>query len=973
MRRGGMSDKWGMHAVRLIVLAGLLGAAVGPAQGQATATAQGGEKLPGSRVIKTFDFEEVALGNFESVPMYWAKVVGKGYPEYSVGAFDHSRFRSSNTSFMLKTDGGSVAYRFTPPAAKRIPVHPNADYYVIAFVRTNQLKYARADITAWLADEEGNLMLPTEAHSQAYVEGPAAGSAGDAWQVLYVYVPGPKAEVDATAKGQSLVLQVGLMQPQQLGSDAGLGKFALYRQDVQGAVWFEDVAVFQLPRVGITPQADGKGLNQTGIFGPGEPVELNVTLSDLTGEGAAGGKLVARVRVTNPEGLVFAQEQWSAQPQAGTGGSRKLVHAPLPAGMYTAALEVLDESGGKNGGLIARRQTQFLCLPEGPRPAPATPEFGLGAAAYEDAATWNELPLLLRQTGAGLLQIPAWRRDMPEEALTKRDAALETLLAALQRQNVRVIGALAHMPRVLASRINPAEGEDRTAIHGLLNADAAMWRPYVAFLLTRYANRFDWWELGSPDEPLSGTLRSPMAAEAEAQRSVALYKKMYGEVEPLLSRQELVIPWNALFDFDATRFPRAVLDLRLPAVIKPSQLPAYVEDFRQATGGGAAGAEGAVAARTPIFVHLEGLEGPGGDVSREDRLADFAQRVVYACSAAPTSILLDVDANKLDELLLVYGTMIRALGGTRFEGQLPLAVEGGAGVKAFLFRKGTGRATVVLWTDTAGQEVELDLPLGLAPRTGDLLGNPRELKTDATTHLTRVKVSPTPVVLENVEPQTLELACSFALGTRMLPAGAGTIQTPVLLKNPFSEPLMGSLRLVLPKGWTADPPTLPVNLAAGGSLRQEVTLRYPFSETAGVKPVGGRLQLDAGNPTGMSELNLMYPVAIGSETVEMDGFTQVEANGDILLQQVITNTSGAALDAQAYAMVPGFPQQHRYVVGLRPNQTTIKRYTLLAKDYVGTNGGGGGSGVQSLVGSAATLGVRQSDGRVLLMRSVPIH
>jgi hypothetical protein len=885
---------------------------------------------------------------------------------------------------MLKTDGGSVAYRFTPPAEKCIRVNANADYYVIAFVRTSQLKHARADVTAWYADANGNLILNSETHSQVY----SGSTEANAWQVLYVHLPGPAAEADGTVKAKSLVLQLGLMQPQQLGADAGLGKFALYQQDVQGAVWFDDVTVFQLPRVSISPRHEEKSPAPPRMFASGEPVVLDVELADLTqpeteggaGAGAAQKSVKARVRVTNPEGLLFAEESWTAaaSPTQGGGGSRKFTHASLPPGMYTATLEVLDEGGGKNAGLLARRQTQFLCLSDGAPPGFAAAEFGLGAVSYDDVASWKQLPQLLRQTGAGTLQIPAWRREMSEEALTRRDVALEEMLAALQRQKVRVVGTFSQLPRAVSSQIGlgGGGGDERTSIQALLNAATAVWRPPMSFLLTRYANRFDWWELGSPAEPFSGTPGMNTSPQEAAERSTALYKKTYGEIGSLLTRPELVIPWNALFDFDAQRYPHAVLDLWLPAVIKPSQIPAYVENFRQAGSGpgNAAATRPSDARHTPIFAHLEGLD--AREVSREDRLADFAQRVVFSRIASPESMLLDVDENKPDELLLVYATMIRALGGSTFEGELPLAADGGRGVRAFLFRRATdggdgdGGATLVLWTDVAGREASLDLPLGKGPRTRELLGNARALKTDAATRLTHLTVGTTPLVVENVEPQVLMLTSSFALSTPFLPAGAGSVRTEVLLKNPFDTPLTGALRIVPPKGWTMDPPSLPVTLAAGASLRQEVTLRFPFTENAGVKKLDGLLTLEAGNPAGTPQVRMMFPVTVNSDAVDMEAFTQVDANGDILLQQVITNYSGEALDAQAYALVPGFPQQHRYVVALPPNQSTIKRYTFSRKDYAGEKPG---DAAKALLGAAATLGVKQNDGRTLLTKSVPIE
>jgi hypothetical protein len=924
-------------------------------------SARNEQALPGSRILRTFDFEERKLGNYESIPMYWSKVADRGFPAYSTGAFDEAVRRSTQTSFKLATQGGSVAYRFTPPPDKRIEIQPNADYYVLAFVRTSGLKHARADIVAWYADENGQLILPTETHCEPYKPADAAGVNGDSWQVLYIYLPGPGAPgaTAAAANARSLVLQVGLLQPQQLGTihspahDGGLGPFALYQQDLKGAVWLDDITVFQLPRVGITPaRREGAA---AGVFGPGDKITLDVQLSDLTSQQNAG-KLKARVRMTDFDGLMYGQEEFT--PSAASGWFHRLERAPLPAGMYTATLDVMDaEADG--GTLIARRQTQFLCLPA-QGTAVAAQEFGLGAASYGDAAKWGELPILLRQTGAGLLQLPAWRRDMTEESILRRDPALDGLLGALQRQNVRIIGAFTQLPASVASRITPAIPEERHSILTLLNADEQIWRPYISMLVTRYANRVDWWELGSPDAPIYGVSSAATAAgiASTQERAARLYEKAHGEMSTLMRRPEMIIPWSALKEFDEARYPRAVPDLRLPSVIKPSQIPAYIENFR-----------GSAALRRPVIAHLEGLS--AHEASRADRLADFAQRIVFAKSADPEALLLDVTPEKPDELLLVYGAMARALGGSAFLTELPLA----PGIKGYLFRKantagrGLPGASLVTWSDTANVTATLDLPLGAngtSPRQIDLLGNQAPLKVDPATRLSRVTITSTPVIIENIDPQVLQLMSSYGLATQTLPAGAGSIRTEVMLKNPYGEGISGSLRLQLPKGWTADPPSFPVAIPAGGSFRQPVTIAYPFSENAGAKHLAARLDLDPGNPTGLSKLDLSCPVAVGSDQIEMEGFASIGAGGEIILQQVITNISGATLDGQAYALMPGYQWQHRYIVGLAPGQTTIKRYVFNPADYVeGT--------AQADAVKGATLGVKQNDGRTLMTRLIPLQ
>jgi hypothetical protein len=941
--------------------------------------------LPGSRVLRTFDFEERKLGNYESVPMYWAKVTGRGFPAYSTGAFDRGtgggggggegNVRSGETSFKLETSGGSVAYRFAPPPEHRITVYPDADYYVVAFVRTSALKHARADIAAWFADDAGNLLPGTETHSLPYA--PVTGAdKDDAWRVLYLYLPGrdPSAP-DAPPPGpRSLVLQLGLMQPQQLGgggADHGspLGRFEIYQQDIEGAAWFDDITVFQLPRVSVSVPRAAAG----NIFPGGQKIELDMIVSDLgvAGEGGETGArkpLDVRLKITDAEGLVFASERYAATTSPERAWTLHYTHAPLPAGKYTATLEVMDGGPGGGGGLIARRQAEFLCLPPAAGIDRPAAEFGLG---FDTRATrtgapagtpLEDVPALAKHAGAGLVQLPAWRREMSEDALTRRDATLDATLATLQRLDIRTIGTFSAIPGTLAKRlpVSPDRGEaDRDSILALLTADAAVWRPYISFALTRYANRIDFWQLGAPDVPFSGSA-SAFGPEL-SERYIRLYERAFAEMTGLMDRRQLLIPWNALFEFDPKSYPRAVLDLRLPAVIKPGQIPAYLDNFRQAIGA----PEGKP---IPLFAHLEASAETSRGSHRE-RLADFAQRVVLARTANPQGILYDVGGGVggADELFLVYRTLTRTLGNSAYVGELPL----GSGLRALLFNR-SGSGTLILWNEGGEtEEVPLDLPLGATPRLTDLVGNPQPVAIDPMTGRTHVTVTATPLVLDGLDPRPLQLQSSYSLSTPSLPAGAGSVRTEVSLTNPYAETLSGTLRFMPPRGWTADPPSLRLNIPAGKAFKGAVTIRYPFTENAGIKHLDGRLTLEQNNTLNAQQLDVSYPIAVTSERVELDGFAQVLENGDIVVQGMVTNISDKPLDAQAYVLLPGFPRQQRYVAALPPGQTAIKRFQFPAGTYVGTDGEN--VAARALRGQAATLGLRQNDGKTLLTRAVPLE
>jgi hypothetical protein len=154
----------------ILTLCAVLAGSALAGETSATQAAAGGAKpflSPGSRILKTFDFEEKSLGNYDSVPMFFNKVAGRGFPLYTGGRFDTTVFRSSGTSFRLDLDGGSVAYRLSPG---KLPLNPNADYYIVGYIRTNGLKYAKAEISAWLADENGELLPETEAHTERYAD-----------------------------------------------------------------------------------------------------------------------------------------------------------------------------------------------------------------------------------------------------------------------------------------------------------------------------------------------------------------------------------------------------------------------------------------------------------------------------------------------------------------------------------------------------------------------------------------------------------------------------------------------------------------------------------------------------------------------------------------------------------------------------------------------------------------------------------
>ena len=786
---------------------------------------------------------------------------------------------------------------------------------------------------------------------------------------------------------KSLVLQLALLQPQQLAAsgqkqESPLGRFQLYQQDLKGTAWFDDITVYQLPRVSVAvPDAI-----IANIFHPGQPIALDLTVADLAHANTSHGDapLIATLKITDPDGLLFASEKWPAPSTADQPWLHHYTHTPLPPNLYTATLDVND---GVTGAFISRRETHFASL--APLPVVHTdagtertsPEFGICATDWPTPA-WNELPAILHDLNVGLVQLSAWRRDMSDDALRLRDPALDALLNSLQHADIHAIAGLSEVPTVLTAKLTdtqPGSASDDSLL-ALTDADPALWRPYASFLLVRYSTLVDHWELGAPTAPFSGNVGTPLSPTTDPDPK--LYAKVCTELGSLLTQPRLLIPWNALFDFSDKLYPHALLDLRIPSVVKPGQIPSYIHDFRAASGNGATDG--------PIYIHIDPLDDQ--TYSPSDCISDFAERIIYSRTASPTATLVDLPLTRHSSitstgahtepqpLFLTYRTLVRMLGNSIYRREIPL----GTGIHAFLFTNETG-GTLALWNDgAAGAQIPLDLPLGKAPRSIELSGITHPLTIDPATHLTHITVTTTPFFLDHLDAHLLELRATFAFANTIFPAGAGYLRTDVELANPYPDPLSATMRMAPPAGWTIEPPSFPVAIAPGGTFKQPVIVRYPYTEAAGPKTMGAKLtsSSDASNEgpnTGTSSdndppLNLSVPIAVSSDLVETEGFARVLPNGDLVLQQMITNISSAPINAEAYALVPGFARQQRFVLDLAPGQTTIKRFLFPMSTYVDvTPQTTAANMIATLTGKLTSVGLRQNDGKTLITKSIPIN
>ncbi len=853
----------------------------------------------GSRIIKIFNFEERALGNYNSRPMYWRQVSGPGYPAYNTGRFSTRYFRSPRHSFKLTMNGGNVAFRFAPG---KLPIDASADYFIIAFVKTSALKHARAQMSGWMADAHNRLLLNTRVNSQRW----ASRNGKSTWHVLHMFIRGVPA-------ARSLVLQLGLYQPNHLKRKR-LGKFALYRQDIHGAAWFDDVTIFQLPRVSISTTAPGN------IIRAGATPRLHMAVSDLGSD-----RLSALLRIRNVAGQILFHKNWPVTSAQFVPWRQAVQPGVLPPGLYRANLQIRDPRG-----VVVRRHTRFVTLP--PLPTPVAARWGLNAVAWPPRAR-NALPHLARRCRAGMVILPLWSRgsfspDTPRASVNvKAKAAAENpwqpVLNALQARNVRTIACLRRLPPGML----PRHSLMRRSILNLVRAKPSRWQPVIAGLLTRYASEIDDWQIGG----------YPSNRRCADPRYAQVYRALYQQLKRFASRPRLMLPWNALSAFHPHRFPHAVLNVFFPPSVSAEEIPAYLKTFQ---------------ARSPrVFATVE---------YRDDHaitLGSFARRLVLCASARPSGIFTNLPVSQTTAMghhnvaprrrLLVGRTMAALLGTATRTKRLRLLPH----LRAFLFEHG-GAGTLALFSATRAP-VHLALPLGGHAVLYSILGTAQT--PPASDGLTTLTVGRTPIIIRHIDAPLIELRSSFALASTRIPAGAGRFATIVSLKNTFAHRLVGTLLLRLPLGWNVSPHQIKFSLPAGQSLHEPVAIHYPFVAPAGASLVRGTIEL-AGPPA--TRLGVSTTVHISSNVVKVRCATHITSTGALLIQQVIRNISHDSFNAQAYAMAPNRARQTRFLFSIKPGQTVIEHYRF-------RNAAG-------LHKKTAVVGLRRTGGGTLISNFVPL-
>jgi hypothetical protein len=899
------------------------------------------------RIVRRFDFEERAM-NPEEVPLNWFRAQHllpdrprPGFPAFNRPVFDETLAASGATSVMLPTRGGSTSLRL---GAGVILVFPDAQYRVTAMVRTGGLVNARGVLRATMLDELKRPIEGSEVSSEPVLS-------ENAWQSINVDLPG------GIASARFLQLELLLLQPAQLALlDPTARAGPRGPDDIQGAVWFDDVSVLQLPRVSILTGVPGN------VFVTPERPSVTLDVRDLSGQ-----ELTAELEITDIDDAPVA----SRSVLIPRGGSRVNAALELPRfGWYRVRMRLVGLSDVPGAAqTLASTTLMYLDSPtdqvpdqdQDLQPAPPPPQAHAQdqgqPAQTSDARRGTASPLrpfAIVATGlppellgdipavAQAVGVPRLTLGVSGGDVTQRgalSAKLDALLSALAQNPADLTIAIERLPADLAARARL----DPRAVLALGAIDRAEWEGELAGWIGELGQRVSAWQIGGvvTDSPLN---HASVAGQLDG------FRRGLARVSP---SPRPSLPWkadSAWPDFAGSPGPAAA------AITLPASFP--VASIADALLVAAPAAQRGV----DVTYVIEPLD--RSVYSRRDVLDDWLQRAVEVWAHThrsderlpPARVALWPGLRpapnrslRPDPLLGAMATLAKATEGMHVVGPF----ESVPGVRGYVLAPTSGTAigslnigsgALIVWsTGEAGPIAEIAGYFGGGRLTvRDAMGNRTDLPPPARGGEQRFTVGTTPVFVQGLDPHLVQFLADIRINPGFVPAVVASHDCELLLTNPWSTRISGEVTLVSPDAaniragtrreatWSVTP-TAPIgfSIPAGGRVRLPFNFVFAAAEEAGVKNLGLSIKLAADRP--YAPMSLSRPINVGLEDLDLTVSAQNAprtSGPDVVVTATVANTGQLIRTLQLSAMANGFATQSQPVVDLGPGESAVRRFVF---------------------------------------------
>lgn len=836
---------------------------VAGALGAVLLVAGAGEPAGNRSAVKRFDFREP--GNFEPMPARWVRPIAPGFADFAEGHFDMSVGHDAPPSFYLATNGSNIVCEYR---GRDIPVHPQSDYRVVAWIRPHRLREARAYLMAYLLDREGRRIAGSEVRSRL------VGGEDSGWQQVRVTVRG------GFAHARFLGLSLYVVQRDQW--DETPRPRPIFLREIEAGAWFDDIEIVEIPRLEFAAS------QASWIFRHDEPATFVARAS--YGEAT---ETQARLVIREAAGSEVYREQVLIESQ-GTQG-RQIEAGRLDAGWYEATLSVQTRDGK-----TLRTSHPFVVLPA---PLHADPSLRgpvgvvLDRAQELDGRTLHET---LARLGVGAIKFPLCCTSAAALETASADDERSATLRVVRRGGTRIIGVFGALRGDGAGVEGPAFN-----VFDLFTATQSHWQPALKYLLARHTGLVDYWQFGT-DRPGTEPPEAAINERLEAVRNL---------LAELVVSPHLALPWSVWDEPPEGGFAADAISVSLDGMLPTARIDAYLENLPRAAGQAVWG-----------YVPWVATEPYG----KAQATAEFLKRVVAVYAACDDGVFTDAPWQVLrnghppgpspgPQCLVLYAAN-QILAGTR---PLPgLRLDDGTVVRVF---DRDGMSVVVLWNDQAPPEgARVTLNLGDHARVVEV----PSLATRPLPEGTPVRAGPAPVFVDGVPTWVMQIYAHTRLEPATIESRVGPQKVWLHLSNPTWATIAGAVRLEPPPGWQVEPVGLSYRLGAGQSERFPLTVRFGGTEVVGPKRFVADLSVDT-DRRHRFRVPLRLEVVWEDVAASVD---YVRAGEYLIVRQTIQNNSAETLDLETFAVAPGRPKQMRIAAGVAPGETVVKHYRFRAAD-----------------------------------------
>ena len=804
--------------------------------------------------VEFFGFEEASA--FHSpLPKPFFRILSSngrpGFPDFGDVHVEDSAASTGAWSLKFTLDGAPIGVGIS---RARIPIFPQSLYEVRTRVRTSGLDQARAVLTVRLLNRDGH-EIPGTARSSEGVR-----TRGE-WATLSVQ---PPIEI---AEAVDLIFELHVEQ----GT----------RPDISGEVWFDDIEVWQLPRMVL------ETIPATGICRYPESPVLRAEIRDLT-----TGGLSAVLRTRDLDGAII-DERDIAISRGSTVVTESL--DGLPIGWYLSELELLDD----REVIASMRQTVCLLPPdrssrEGYRP----PFFGVAMPADHSFDVLHD-GLMIDALEPDYAVIPIWQDGAPAELDIERSAFFNTIVDILHARQVEPVFELAAIPQDLQIKGVSLDSDQICALLSSPEEASLHLLPWMA-------------EFG--DEVSRWRIRNEVPQDAaEVLRTIANTRVIASEF--VAAPQIELHPSSSGF---AGVSPPPELDgiLMVESVDMRDRLDAVSPAETTSSN----------ASRVVHFSskHSRRLS-PRTEANSSARefvqyWADGAQRIEFTAPWNPSS---RASIRGVDPGGFAFEIVSSHLSGNPPRVEVPL----GRGLKAVL-ASDTDDPILVAWSLDGPALMEID------ESAGDLSimhvdGSSDHFPYQSGNRL--LEIGESPVFIRGFDPQIALFRAGVELEPGIIEAATGLHDCTLRVFNPWSESIDVRLRPVGPGNFQFQPRSRSVTISAGQEVYVPFAFSYPRMQMEG--PVDLRIEVEVEGKQSF-KATLLVPSSIESTRMALNttwrmSHAQDGTENGILVTVEANNTGSTPLFLKAFSQAIGYPPMRRALPKINPGESASRTFVFV--------------------------------------------